>query len=100
MSELDFAAAVALLSTLEPGSDDGVCCYCKTVTREELLHDADERLWPMERLCEGCAEALQSDLDDELPMELEIRWREAMGRVGGLRADADVLLGNGWLDDE
>jgi hypothetical protein len=66
VGELDFTAAVALLATLEPGSEDERCCHCLTLTREELMSDADERLWPMERLCDECDEMLRSDLADEV----------------------------------
>jgi hypothetical protein len=61
VSELEYVAAVA---TLEPGSEDRPCNHCLTLTRDELLVEADVRLWPMEELCEECSALLLADLED------------------------------------
>lgn len=64
--ELDFAAAVAALASLRPGSDERPCNHCRAMTREEFLVEADERLWPMEEVCEECDVILRADLADEV----------------------------------
>lgn len=66
MTELDFTAAVVVLAELRPGSEDRPCAHCRVMTREELLVEADVRLWPMDELCEECDEMLRSDLADEV----------------------------------
>lgn len=90
MTDLDFTAAVVVLAELRPGSEDRPCAHCRVMTREELLVEADVRLWPMDEICEACSEALLSDLEDEHLSERELRQREAAIRAGGT---------GDWLDE-
>lgn len=68
MTELDVVAAMALMDRLRPGAepDERPCEHCRELRRDELLVEADVRLWPYEELCETCDEDLRSDLADEV----------------------------------
>lgn len=61
-------SAVITLAELRPGAepDERPCQHCRTMCREELLVEADVRLWPLEELCEECDEMLRADLADEV----------------------------------
>lgn len=87
----EFTAAMVTLAELPPGAepDERPCQHCRTLCREELLVEADVRLWPMEEICETCNAELLSDLEDEMPSDAELRRREAAVRFGG----------GGWVDE-
>jgi hypothetical protein len=84
-----FIAALCTLAELPPHAEERPCDHCRVLTRDELLVEADVRLWPMSELCEECDEMLRSDLEDEFLSERELRRREAAVRIGG----------GGWLEE-